>query len=264
ERSVPVRSTRAVLLSSFSCGVAIAAGTLVRPGWLPWCLPAVVLLMWATRRTSVALKGGNRAVLLVSLLAFLIGFVAVMSPWVIRNRQVSGHWVLTSLWSGPSLYDGLNAQATGASDMTFIDEEKRFEQLSEFEANRWYSEQAVAFARQNPGRSLELAMIKAARFLSLTPNADSFSNQFVNLACLVFYLPFFAMAVWGLWVTRGNFFLILILAGPLVQFLLVHMVFVGSIRYRLPVEFPLSILAARGVLAILQRVRVDRQSLTMS
>ena len=34
--------------------------------------------------------------------------------------------------------------------------------------------------------------------------------------------------------------------GPFVLFLLVHMVFVGSVRYRLPVEFPLSVMTAVG------------------
>jgi hypothetical protein len=40
---------------------------------------------------------------------------------------------------------------------------------------------------------------------------------------------------------------------PFVQFLLVHMVFVGSIRYRLPVEFPLTIIAARGLVWLMQK-----------
>ena len=44
-----------------------------------------------------------------------------------------------------------------------------------------------------------------------------------------------------------------LLAGPFLQFLLVHMVFVGSIRYRLPLEFPLSILAAHGLVGLRQR-----------
>ena len=40
---------------------------------------------------------------------------------------------------------------------------------------------------------------------------------------------------------------LLVVLGPFLLFMAVHMVFVGSLRYRLPVEFPLAILAATGL-----------------
>jgi hypothetical protein len=52
--------------------------------------------------------------------------------------------------------------------------------------------------------------------------------------------------------------LIALLTGPFLQFLVVHMVFVGSIRYRLPVEFPLSIIAAQGWVVMMAGIGVRR------
>jgi hypothetical protein len=42
-------------------------------------------------------------------------------------------------------------------------------------------------------------------------------------------------------------------AGPVLYFALVHAVFVGSVRYRLPAEYPLLVLSAVGLQRLAQR-----------
>ena len=170
------------------------------------------------------------------------------------NHNATGHWIFTSLWSGPSLYDGLHPGATGASDMTFVDAENVFSTMSEFDANAHYKQRAIEFAMANPGRAIELAILKAGRYLSPTLNAAGFSGGLFSLFCLVWYTILFGLIVMGAIDLQKQPAILLLLAGPFLQFLLVHMVFVGSIRYRLPVEFPLSIIAAKGLMATLNRV----------
>ena len=43
-------------------------------------------------------------------------------PWWVRNASIYGRFIPTALWTGASLYDGLNPTATGASDMRFLEE----------------------------------------------------------------------------------------------------------------------------------------------
>ena len=183
----------------------------------------------------------------------IVGAVLALMPWAWRNHAVCGHWVFTSLWSGPSLYDGLHPGATGASDMTFIDIETVYATMSEYDANEHYKARAVEFVTSNPGRTIELAVIKAGRYLSPTLNAADFSGGPFSLVCLAWYAMFAGLLLWGTIRLRKQRAIVGLLTGPFLQFLLVHMVFVGSIRYRLPVEFPLSIIAAHGLATIGRR-----------
>ncbi len=232
-------------------GVVIGLGTLVRPGWLLWavfCLPAILLADGITRRRKLAL-----------MVIIPAGCWMALVPWAWRNYEATGHWVHTSLWSGPSLYDGLHPGATGISDMTFVDQDGVYQRLSEYEANEHYKKLAVQFVLQNPWRTLELAVLKAGRYLSPTLNASGFSGGPLALLCAFWYALFALFVGFGAWSLWSRKAVVFLLAGPFLQFLLVHMVFVGSIRYRLPVEFPLSILAAAGIDYIIRRkVLIDR------
>lgn len=231
------------LSRAFVCGILTGLTTLVRPGWILWAgLSAGLILVFAEGRLFQRFAR-----------AAMIGlgcFVALL-PWAWRNHEVTGHWIFTSLWSGPSLYDGLHPGATGASDMTFVDSENLFSTMSEFDANSNYKERAFQFAIENPGRAIELAVLKSARYLSPTLNAVGFSGGLFSLVCLAWYVLLLLFVVAGALRSFGGFAEVLLLAGPFLQFLLVHMVFVGSVRYRLPVEFPLTVLAAAGLPAIM-------------
>lgn len=219
-------------------GGLIAVAVLIRPGFVPWIVVAFAAALFLPR-TSWSVRWATA-------ITMVAAFGAVMLPWVIRNHSITGHWVVTSLWSGPSLYDGLNPHADGSSDMQFIDDDNVMESMSEYEMNAYYQRMAMEFVREHPGRVIVLAGRKALRFLQPAPGLE--------------------LAGWGLWVVTGGasiLFLIFCLAGirsrmlglpgllvvlgPFFLFLMVHMVFVGSLRYRLPTEFPLAILAAAGL-----------------
>lgn len=232
---------------AFGCGILTGIGVLVRPGWLLWTGLSGLLVLYFGEGSCGRRIG--RAVLIG------VGCLAVLTPWAWRNHQVTGHWVFTSLWSGPSLYDGLHEQATGASDMRFFDDEKVPLRMSEYEVNEHYKQRAIEFVRTHPGRSVELAVYKAGRYLSPVPNAPGFTSGGIFACCLAYYVCLGSLGCVGAWSLRKKKAVLLLLAGPFLQFLLVHMVFVGSVRYRLPVEFPLSIIAAAGLNEIWNRIR---------
>ena len=218
-------------------GFSIALAGYVRPTWLP----AAILFPIA-----LVLTHGSRRGMLTGLLV-IVSTAAALFPWAWRNYGVTGHWVITTLWVGPSLYDGLRPGATGASDMRFFDEELLLERMSEYEMDRVYRARAWEFARQNPRAALELAAIKLWRYWRPWPGAEQFSNWPARLAVALFYIPLVLLSILGAWTARGDLWLIGLTALPILLFSLVHCIFVSSLRYRLPVEYPLCVLAAMGV-----------------
>src|SRR5690606_17813762 len=96
-------------------GAIAGCTTLVKPSWLLFT-PFAICVGLATQP--------DRKRHLLAGVALLLGLVLVMAPWWIRNARLTGMFVPTTLTFGASLYDGLNPNATGASNMDFIPDYK--------------------------------------------------------------------------------------------------------------------------------------------
>ncbi len=110
-------------------------------------------------------------------------------PWWVRNARVYGRFVPTALWMGASLYDGLNPRATGASDMIPFLRDPEIWPLDEQDQDAELTRRAIAFAREQPGRVLGLAVVKLGRYWSPWPNAAGFRSWAVAVASAVVELP---------------------------------------------------------------------------
>lgn len=221
-------------------GASTALAVYVRPTWLP------AVFVWATFAWFASPQPGAwRASLLV-----ILGCLVTLFPWAVRNHRVTGHWVWSTLWVGPSLYDSLNPDADGSSEMSFFDRENVMarEGLSEYEMDRHYRSRTREFVRAEPVKTLRLMLIHARRYWSIVPNADQFQNVWLRSGLAVWTLLFFACGLLGLAALRRHWFTLMICAGPLLAFGVIHTVFVGSLRYRLPAEYPFCIVVAAGVL----------------
>ena len=173
-----------------------------------------------------------------------------MAPWTIRNWSATGHFVTTTLWVGPSLYDGLHPLATGDSNMQFFEDDRLLSEMSEFEMDREYRRRAWAYARAQPLRALQLSGIKLGRYWSPWPNAKQFRDWRLCLVIGAFCVPMLGFAIVGAWTSRREVTVLLLTLGPAVYFAAIHALFVGSIRYRLPAEYPLLVLTAAGIVAV--------------
>ena len=238
-------------------GVLAGLATLVRPSWLLFTPFA-----WGLGMT---LAGQRRRQLVIGI-AMAAGLVVSMLPWWVRNYGVTGKLTLTTTQFGASLYDGLNPQATGASDMEFVgrfvDEQRQADLASRNPPPGTFEERlddrmrdaAIAWVRQHPGRVFQLAVIKVGRIWTPWPNAREFQSWRFRMLVLGGYLPLIVLAVWGAvhFCRQGwNFSLCLM---PAIYFTCLHAVFIGSIRYRQPPMLSLIVLAA-GVIDMWWRTR---------
>lgn len=222
---------------ALSAGLLIGLATLVRPTWILvgpgfWFLGVVL----SRHRVLAAVQG----------LVLMAGLAAALAPWTVRNFWVTGHFVPTSLWMGPSLYDGLNPKADGSSHMEFVERDGVYKAMSEYDADRHYRAAAVDFARNNPGRAVWLSAVKLWRFWKPWPSADQFGHPLAAAVLTLTWVLTMLPAALGVWLSRDRLAAWSVPLAPIVYFSLVHLVFVGSLRYRLPAEYPLCVLSAVG------------------
>jgi hypothetical protein len=169
-----------------------------------------------------------------------------MAPWWIRNARVYGRFVPTALWMGASLYDGLNPDADGGSDMIPFLRDPSIWPLDEQDQDAELTRRALDFARENPGRALRLAAVKLGRYWSPWPNAEGLRSWPLAVASTVVELPILGLMAVGLWDRRRDPRCWVLLAGPILYFCALHAVFASSMRYRIPGEMPALGLSAIG------------------
>jgi 4-amino-4-deoxy-L-arabinose transferase-like glycosyltransferase len=233
---------------AFLTGLLIALASYMRPSWLLAApILAIVTFLFTANRKRAIIHGT----------LIIAGTFFALLPWAIRNQRVTGHFVVTTLWAGPSLYDGLNPSATGESDMTFFDQDNFLDQMSEFEMNRHYNNLAWNFVRTHPGQTAQLALTKLVRYWKPWPNAEEFRRPWLIAGSALWFLLFYSLATIGLFQNRNTVLFLLVTLGPIIYFSAIHSVFIGSIRYRVPTEYPLCILSAVG-LSVVWKWRCSR------
>lgn len=247
--SMTTSSSRRSMLLANIAGALAAIGVLIRPSWLlftPFALGVMLLL----RRKESRWWAMQFAPSVVCLLMMAV----VLVPWWARNYLVSGRFIATTLQAGPSLYDGWRPDADGASDMRFVGEfETRADRRPEVPSkgiereivlDLEMSKEAKSWAWQNPGRVVQLAGVKFLRTWNVMPNFAEMQSIAMRLAVMLGYTPVMITAALGAWKFRARWDLLLVCLLPAVYFSALHMIYVGSIRYRQPAMFPLIVLAA--------------------
>ncbi len=241
------------LLYALLAGGVAGAAVLTRPSWLLFVPFVFGLGVFFSRH-----RGRHVAVFV----ATLLGLSVVMAPWWIRSALITGHFVPTTLQVGPSLYDGLHAGATGASDegMAFMadiiarqerDDAQSTQSLAstlEYRINDRAQREALAWAWENPLEVLRLAARKFSRIWSLWPDGGDLGSTPVRLAISLSCFTVLLLALhYAAWMIRTNTWFSFICWCPCIYFTLLHMVFVGSVRYREPAMFVLLALAGSAM-----------------
>lgn len=197
-------------------------------------------------------RGARRARAIGASVGMLLAMIVVMSPVIYRNYSLFGAFVPVRTGSGASLMEALGPWADGAPGMDRIAYPPIADDANEVERDRVCREAAVDWASAHPVETVRLAIRKLSRTWSITINADAFQSGFHAAVCWISVAPVFLLALIGIWRIRGKWRVLVLLLLPGAYFTLVHMVFVGSVRYRLPAMPFIFILAAIGLCGLLR------------
>ena len=234
------------------CRNAVGAGALIAVGM--WLRPAAVVLAGAAV-LAVAIGRGRYLRRWAMAGVIIAVVVAGLFPWALRNRLTIGQWCWLTTRGGISLYDGLHAEAKGDSDLAHTKTIEAVQGVSETHWNAWFQARALEDARQDPVRVLKLAGHKFLRTWSLTPNVPEYRGGTPAIVSAVFMVFVLATAAVGWWVHRRAVHAWFVLLCPVAAVTVLHMVFVGSVRYRVPYVPLVAVLSAAGCAHLLRRRR---------
>ncbi len=251
-------------------GFLLALSVLVRPSalFLPILLGVGAVCVNRRGRKAYPMEAASmprwRAALAGA--AMLALTALVLFPWAYRNHHVLGKWIWTTTNGGVTLYDGFNPSATGASDQSFLTGMPWLgsPNYGEIKRSEYLSNRAWKWIAEHPGRAAWLGIVKIGRTWSPIPLSDAYGGQLRYVLVGLFYsVPLDLLILYGLWVAtaRGGIvrsakvFLLL----PAIYFTVVHALSVGSLRYRIPVEPPMAILAGMALAALFYGFKRDHR-----
>lgn len=226
-------------------GVLFGLSALTRASTLG--LMAIAGVVLAARGAAPSRERVRAAVIAGGMMAL------TLAPWSIRNIAAHGEFVLVVPIGGMTLYDSLNPNSDGGVRTRDHDQWPQGRTLPE--VDRKHREAALAWARANPWRVAELAVEKQKRFWSPVPNAERY-HRWPFLLVGVYELPLLLAGVLGaLWALfrrhpAGR------LTPAFFYFPALHLVYLGSLRYRMPIE-PLLGLFAGVLLDSMTRSMID-------
>ncbi len=225
-------------------GVIAAICVYLRESNLGLVIITILLAVTALGWNKSALIGGGTA---------MICIFASLVPWAARNHAVIGEWCWLTTRGGISLYDGVGPQATGASDLGLVQRAGAAADLSETQWNQYFQREAWSAIRRDPVRIIRLAGTKFLRMWNPLPNVETYRSGYARWVSAVWAIPLFILALVGagrciLFHGRKGLVTVTFLLLPALYFSLLHSLYIGSVRYRLPAVPMLALLAAMAFL----------------
>jgi hypothetical protein len=236
--------------------VLLSLSILVRPSAIALGVLLALAASIVNHRRAMAYQNGSPAIAgarsrwpLPSGATMVLLAAIVLIPWTLRNYRILGRWVPLDTNSGFTLYDGYNPEATGGSDQSFVDREPQLQVMGEVDRSAYLTDKAWSYTRQHPAQCAWLAAAKLGRFWSPIPLSSEYGQTRYRLVGLIYAVPLDILILsgllWGDLTRAAKFFLL----APALYFSIVHALTVGSLRYRMPAEPPMAILAASFVAA---------------
>ena len=247
-----------LLLSAYLCwyrNAYIAAsvfsvlGILTRPVLDP--LAPLLLLYFAIAIRGLSIKAAAKY------LAIYVGIYCVlMAPWWLHNYKAYQTFVRLNLGSGVALLSGNSpSNQSGGIDNNLNATMAPFAEIADPVArDKAMQRAALNYIKEDPGRFLIQAAKRFQRFWSPWPLTEEYSRPLYKLISFCSFIPVLLLALVFVVLYGRTYFRRI---APLLLFIVylnsLHLVFPASLRYRLPVEPFLIVLAAAGAVHLVDR-----------
>jgi len=189
--------------------------------------------------------------------SFLICLI-VLSPWLIRNYIIFNKLIIFTTSSGANLYLGNNKNnKDGGCDWNKDVDKKlvvKIKKLSEIEQNKVFKEKALEFIKKHPHIFLRLAVMKLKRFYNIEFNNKNLRKSKLNYISIFSYGIIFILFLVSIILNRKNWRKLSVIYILFIYFTLLHMIVIASIRYRLPLEPFMILLASYTIYYFYKRV----------
>lgn len=219
--------------------IFIVMSVLVRPT-LDLLAPFLVLVFSAI----VHREGLKKS--FIRLAGYGLIYTLLMAPWWVHNYSKYGEFVRLNLGYGVVLYSGNNPMNKSGGGITDIDYTTKIvgginDPLLK---NKVYAEAGLSYIRENPLVFIKNGLVKFQRFWRLWPYADGWNSPLYVLISVISYGSVLTCAITSIFCLRRAQFIRMSPVFMIIAYLTaVHMVTIGSIRYRLPIEPFLIVLA---------------------
>jgi hypothetical protein len=196
------------------------------------------------------------SIMAVGAIAFTL-FCLLMAPWWIRNYRELGTFVPFATQSSLAFFNGntpLNPDADAlfpAADPKFVPEAGIKDEVLR---SRVFRQMALHKIVSDPAGFIRRAVLKFGRFWSIVPRAKLYQNPVYLIVGAGTFAPVLLFAIICAVMERQRFLDLLPIYLTIAYFTACYTVTVASIRYRLPIEPLLIVLAARPGMTVLSRI----------
>jgi hypothetical protein len=224
---------------AISLGILSGVALLITPALL-LILAGGALVLWSLRILSL------RPLLIASIVACF-----VLLPWIARNWIVMGHPLLATS-SGWVLLLGNSTNAAPGNSVTDVSEyAHNIDNLGEIERNEYFRAAAIDWIKTNPLQAGILYFRKLLQFFNFYEQygTEGVGGIWVRAALFLSYYPLLILAVMNVFImqscrlSRREIFLFLLYLGAGAA----YAIFITRIRYRIPFDYIVIILAAVAV-----------------
>ena len=179
---------------------------------------------------------------------------AVLSPWAARNYMIFNTFVPLSTIGGWTFWEGNNPQNTTGGPCHYFPDTTG---MDEVQRDKYLRNETLKVIREDPGRFAALCWSKFKRFWNIKLNTEDarYASSRNNLLSIFSFGPILVLSISGFVLSFWNRKNLIFIYFLILYVMLTNLVFVSSLRYRLPIEPYLIVFAGYSISMFFRRKR---------